>query len=66
VIPVINEIGGGSNARRDSQDRGDRVAEPASTNTFKLEQLSPKTFQPPQIPDTDEIDPIVRAENRGY
>jgi len=66
VIPVINEIGGGSNARRDSQDRGDRAAEPASTNTFKLEQLSPKTFQPPQIPDTDEIDPIVRAENRGY
>jgi len=66
VIPVINEIGGGSNARRDSQDRGDRAAEPVSTNTFKLEQLSPKTFQPPQIPDTDEIDPIVRAENRGY
>jgi len=67
VIPVINEIGGGSNARRDGQDRGDRVAEPAvAGNTFKLENLPPKTFQPPQIPDTDEIDPIVRAENRGY
>jgi ribonuclease J len=67
VIPVINEIGGGSNARRDGQDRGDRAAEPAvAGNTFKLENLPPKTFQPPQIPDTDEIDPIVRAENRGY
>jgi ribonuclease J len=67
VIPVINEIGGGSNVRRDGQDRGDRVPEPAvAGNTFKLENLPPKTFQPPQIPDTDEIDPIVRAENRGY
>ena len=67
VIPVINEIGGGSNARRDGQDRPDRAAEPAvGGNTFKLESLETKTFQPPQIPDTDEIDPIVRAENRGY
>ena len=67
VIPVINEIGGGSNVRRDGQDRGERVAEPVlAGNTFKLENLQTKTFQPPQIPDTDEIDPIVRAENRGY
>ncbi len=66
VIPVINEIGGGSQSggqRRDGQAA--RQAEPAG-NTFRLDQLETKTFPAPQIPDTEEIDPIVRAENRGY
>jgi ribonuclease J len=65
VIPVINEIGGGSQGGQRREGQAARQAEPAG-NTFRLDQLETKTFPAPQIPDTEEIDPIVRAENRGY
>lgn len=66
VIPVINEIGGGSPAGQQRREGPVAQKEPASGNTFRLDQLETKKFPEPQVPDTDEIDPIVRAENRGY
>ncbi len=69
VIPVINEIGGGggnNGGQRDNRERAPRTAQPAGGNTFVLEQLEPKTFPEPQVPDTAEIEPVVKFENRGY
>jgi ribonuclease J len=70
VIPVINEIGGGGSQnggqRRESQPQADRQDQPVGGNTFVLENLETKTFPERQVPDTEEIEPVVRAENRAY
>lgn len=66
VIPVINEIGGSGAAGQPRRDGQVVVQKEVAGNTFRLDQLETKKFPAPQIPDTDEIDPIVRAENRGY
>lgn len=51
VIPVVNEIGGHSQANQ-SQKPFQRPAQ--------------KRFQPPQVPDSEVVEPRVHAENRGY
>jgi ribonuclease J len=79
VIPVINEVGGqgggqggqgGNSGGHAGQQRDNKPRVPRQDvvpgNTFKLETLEPKSFPEPVTPDTPEIDPIVKADNRGY
>lgn len=78
VIPVINEVGGGGNGGNSGQgqqhhdNRAARPAREASTNSYRIDQqpviesLETKTFQPPQVPDTEAVDPRGRVDNRAY
>jgi ribonuclease J len=63
VIPVINEIGGSSNPNQNanhSQRRHD------NQNQQKPNSFPPRTFQLPQVPDSEAIEPRSKAEYRGY
>jgi len=68
VIPVINEIGGQS--QKPQQNNGNRSGQqPRPQNGQKqgaMPKLPPKKFQPPQVPDTEVVEPRARVENRGY
>ncbi len=78
VIPVINEVGGSGNSsggggqHRERDTQAPRPAKEASTNSYRIDQqpvietLETKTFQAPQMPDTDAVDPRVRLDSRGY
>lgn len=64
VIPVINEIGGGgSNQRPQGQQGNGKPTEQSKPHFVRPPQ---KTFQPPQVPDTEVAMPRRKAENRGY
>jgi ribonuclease J len=70
VIPVINEVGGsggqgGQGGQRDKQ-RAPRQDIVPGGNTYKIETPAPKAFPEPVVPDTPEIEPIVKVDNRGY
>ncbi len=58
VIPVINEIGGGSNNRNNKNNSNDKNKE------FK--PPAPKKFPAPQVPDTEANEPRNRNRTRGY
>lgn len=72
VIPVINEVGGSSGGNsgqpRDNKQREPRQdsEKPVGGNTYRIETPEPKVFPEPVVPDTPEVDPIVKVENRGY
>ena len=60
VIPVINEIGGGSKpqnapARKEPAQKAGLMPEP-----------SRRKFPPRQTPDTETVEPRVRSDTRGY
>ena len=59
VIPVINEIGGGS---QQPQARMPRTNE----RTGAVPKMPPKNFPKPQVPDTEVTDPRVNTDNRAY
>lgn len=59
VIPVINEIGGGG----PKPQQGNKTTE---QNRPQFVRPPKKTFQPPQVPDTEVTMPRRQAENRGY
>lgn len=60
VIPVINEVGGGAPVR----DNADKSGKPSQKNFSK----QPRKFPPRQIPDTEVVEPTLRArtEMRDY
>ena len=62
VIPVINEIGGGGGGgpRPQSNSKPGEQKQPQFTRPPK------KTFQPPQVPDTEVVEPRPKTDNRGY
>ncbi len=68
VIPVINEIGGGSkpqggqNSRGGNQQRREWPAQKAGL----MPEPSRRKFPQPQVPDTEVVEPRTRVENRGY
>lgn len=70
VIPVINEVGGqgggnsGGGQQRDKQRAPRQDIVPG--NTYKIEVPEPKVLPEPVVPDTPEIEPIVKVDNRGY
>lgn len=59
VIPVINEIGGGKPQNSVPNQGGQKQQKP-------FVRPPAKKFQPPQIPDTEVVEPRARVENRGY
>jgi ribonuclease J len=61
VIPVINEIGGASN-----QNQGNSGRPQQQQRQPAFQRPAPKAFQPPQVPDTEEIAPHTKTDNRGY
>jgi len=79
VIPVINEVGGSGGApQRDTTKQRAPRPNAAPGNTYRIEDSeqsepteefaapTPKSFPAPQVPDTAEIDPTVKATERGY
>ncbi len=54
VIPVINEIGGGSQNRQDN-------GKPQANRPKVTHNAGPKKFPPKQYPDTETVDPALRA-----
>jgi ribonuclease J len=66
VIPVINEIGSGGKPQGDSQPRQQFSRNQAGEQKPRFERPAPQKFPEPVIPDTDEIDPRVKVDNRGY
>lgn len=69
VIPVINEIGGGggqqgSGNRDNRQQRGGQQRPAGGDKPFAAP--APKQFPPKQVPDSDAIEPRVKADTRGY
>jgi ribonuclease J len=60
VIPVINEIGGGGKPQSSGNGKSGEQKQPQFTRPPK------KTFQPPQVPDTEVIEPRPKTDNRGY
>lgn len=69
VIPVINEIGGGSNGQtRDNRDNA-RTQKPVRTDRPAGAVASKqRKFPPRQVPDTEATDPSLRSktETRAY
>lgn len=68
VIPVINEVGGngggnpsnGRSARTWSNNQNqDKTSEP-------FEQPAPRTFQIPQVPDTEVVEPHIKSNPLSY
>lgn len=79
IIPVVNEIGGGSRATagangaqngvRNSEHVGPKENTGPSEARGPQKPITfarPKTFPAPMVPDTDAIEPRVRTDNRGY
>lgn len=79
VIPVINEIGGsaqnreggaaqGGQQNRPAGDRRQQNARPANRSDDQHQQPAPTPikFPPRQVPDTEVIEPIIRARNQDY
>ena len=73
VIPVINEIGGGGNRQQGSGSQSNRQGQsgPGNRENRSGDQkpfVRPpaKTFQPPQVPDTEVVEPKTKPESRGY
>ena len=64
VIPVINEIGGGGQNQQRSQEDRNQGRQQQSQQNYK--RPAPKVIQPPQVPDTEEIAPHTKSDNRGY
>ena len=72
VIPVINEIGGGSNSgnngnngnQQNSQQNPLQAQRPAGVKPFV--RPAPKQFPPRQQPDTEANQPKPRFDSRGY
>ena len=62
VIPVINEVGGTNGGA--NRDRGQQGGD----GGFNRPNNGPRRFPPKQVPDTEAIDPQLRAktESRGY
>lgn len=61
VIPVINEIGGGSQ-NQGNQNRPRTTDRPGEA----LPKLSPRKFPAPQVPDTEAVVSVVRSDTRAY
>lgn len=74
VIPVINEIGGGSQNRgnnggsngRSQNGRQNQRDNAAEAGDKPLYAGDTKTFPPRQVPDTEAVEPRHRPDNRGY
>ena len=75
VIPVINEVGGGSNIHPSSSSNESSVNNYAQQGRNPRHQQSqqpnyqrpaPKTFPAPVVPDIETIEPHFRSENRSY
>ncbi len=72
VIPVINEIGGGSNSgnngnngnQQNGQQNPQQAQRPAGVKPFV--RPAPKQFPPRQQPDTEANQPKPRFDSRGY
>lgn len=65
VIPVINEIGGGSKPQNgDREGRENREGRPNNGNGFK--RPAPKKLPEPVVPDSEVTELRARTESRGY
>jgi ribonuclease J len=63
VIPVINEIGGGSGG---SGNQNQKRPNEQNTPSNRSQQPTPKTFPPRQIPDNEAIVPRAKIDTRAY
>jgi ribonuclease J len=63
VIPVINEIGSGSNMP--NQTRGNNQNSNIES-TQKAKQSTPINYPKPQVPDSDANEPKLRFDHRSY
>lgn len=67
VIPVINEIGGGGGGqnRQNNEDRNSRAdKEGQPGNSYVVPK--PLSIPPPQVPDTEAVEPKLRPDTRAY
>lgn len=64
VIPVINEVGGGSPANGSNNKSSN--GQPNGDGNRPFKRPAPKKFPKPAVPDSDAIDPRVKVDNRGY
>ena len=67
VIPVINEIGGGGGGQNrqnndDRAPRSDKEGQPG--NSYVVPK--PLSIPPPQVPDTEAVEPKLRPDTRAY
>ncbi len=60
VIPVINEVGGGSNAK----PQGQPMQNDEKPRQFR--PFPPKKFAAPQVPDSEVLEPRAKLDTRGY
>lgn len=69
VIPVINEIGGGGNGAQNRQQGGNHEPRRNGPETDADQPVVPGNtyvLPPPQVPDTEVIDPRPRTDTRAY
>lgn len=62
VIPVVNEIGGSSNSNQNNNQSPRRPDQ----NPQKQNNVPPRTFQLPQVPDSEATEPRNKLDYRGY
>lgn len=60
VIPVINEVGGGSNAKPQGQPQQN------DEKPRQFRPFPPKKFAAPQVPDSEALEPRAKLDTRGY
>lgn len=65
VIPVINEIGGGSNVRNQTRPN-EQSNSPERERPQNPRQPAPIVFPAPQVPDSEATEPRVRFDHRSY
>ncbi len=69
VIPVINEVGGGQQGGRPQQSPRQNAQAGASEGNDgngEFRRPAAKQFPPRQVPDTEVIEPKVKADTKGY
>jgi ribonuclease J len=66
VIPVINEIGGGGGGQNQNQNRSRSNENRENRPNVAPVTSEPRTFQVPQVPDTEVVDPRARPDTRAY
>ncbi len=66
VIPVINEIGGGSSNQQQQNSSNQNQSQSQRSQQKPFVRPTPKQFPPKQVPDTEVAEPKPRFDSRGY
>ena len=66
VIPVVNEIGGGSAPQNRQQNGGDAKRQGQRPQQRNAGHAQPRNFPPPQVPDTEAVMPKHPTDTRAY